>query len=85
MAGMQNGTLGAAATCGDSTITLAATPTNLKPGVGIIIGVTEWNKVALTYTGSSTTVPLAGVMRRNHNSGATVQWDPNAAPGLTGS
>lgn len=81
MAGMIVTSLTAAGTVGDTTIAVAAT-TNLKPGQGIIIGVTEWNKVANTYNGS-TTVPLDGVLRRNHNSGATVQWDGSTAPTIS--
>lgn len=73
--------LTAAANPGDTSIAVAATA-NLKPGMGIIIGVTEWNKVANTYNGS-TTVPLAGAMRRAHNSGATVQWDGSTAPTIS--
>lgn len=78
---MQVSSLTAAGNCGDTTIAVAAT-TNLKPGSGIIIGVTEWNKVANTYNGS-TTVPLCGVLRRNHASGAPVQWDPNTVPTIS--
>lgn len=81
MAGMTVSSLTAAGTCGDTTIAVAAV-TNLKPGMGIIIGVTEWAKVANTYAGS-TTVPLDGVLRRNHASGAPVQWDGSTAPTIS--
>jgi hypothetical protein len=80
---LQTSTLSAAAKPGDTTIAVAAT-TNLRPGMGIIIGNNEWNSVALTYTGS-TTVPLDGQVKASHNSGDPVQWDGNLEPGLTGS
>jgi hypothetical protein len=83
MAGMQSTTLSAAANPGDTTIAVVAT-TNLKPGMGIIIGNKEWNQVSNTYTGS-TTVPIDGQVKAAHLSGAPVQWDGNAEPGLTGS
>jgi hypothetical protein len=84
MAQQQN-TLAVAANPGDTSITLSTTPVNLKPGVGMIIGVRTWVQVANTYTGSSTTVPINGPMPVNHSIGATVQWDNNVEPGLTGS
>lgn len=83
MAGMQTSTLTAAVKPGDTTIAIAAT-TNLRPGMGIILGNTEWNQVANTYTGS-TTVPLDGPAKAIHASGDPVQWDGNLEPGLTGS
>jgi hypothetical protein len=81
--GMVVSSLTAAANPGDTTIAVAAT-TNLRPGMGIIIGNREWNIVSNTYTGS-TTVPIDGQVKANHLSGAPVQWDGNLEPGLTGS
>jgi hypothetical protein len=85
MAGMFNGTILTATAPGDQQIVLAATPVNLKPGMPIILGVRTRLVVANTYTGSSTTVPINGAVGTNHNAGATVQWDGNLEPGLTGS
>jgi hypothetical protein len=82
--GMYDGTLAVAANPGDQTITLNATPTNLKPGMPIIVGVRTRLQVSNTYTGG-TLVPINGIVTTNHAAAATVQWDGNAEPGLTGS
>lgn len=81
--GMFVGTTTAAIAFGDTSFSLTATPTNLKPGMGIIID-QEWQKVANTYTGG-TLVPVNGTFANPHVTASLVQWDGNAEPGLTGS
>lgn len=71
---------------GDVSFTITSA-TGLKPGMGIIVGdgrLNEWKTVPLTYVGS-TTVPVDSPFQHGHAIGASVQYDGNNAPGLTGS
>lgn len=84
---LQVSTIATTAIVPGATQVVVAAATNLKPGVGIIVdngSLSEYKNVALTYTGS-TTVPIDGTFQFNHAVGASVQWDPNNEPGLTGS
>ena len=81
--GMFQGVTTAAIKFGDQSFSLTGTPTNLKPGMGMIID-QEWTQVANTYTGG-TLITIDGSFANPHVTASIVQWDGNAEPGLTGS
>jgi hypothetical protein len=81
--GMYEGTLAGALVTGNQSFTLTTIPVNLKPGAPVCVD-GEFSQVCLTYTGG-TLVVINGAFVYAHDSGAFVNWEGNAEPGLTGS